>query len=259
MLISESYTKGCDPEVFLFDPKNQRVISSIGLIGGSKDMPMPIGAGCSVQEDNVTVEFNTPPCTSADEYIETIKYNLDYIQQRAVDMGLEVKIAASAIFDDDQLDNHQAQTFGCEPDFNAWAGGKRNPRPKADNANLRSCGGHIHVTLPDDVNPLEVVKAMDWFIGCQMVEFDEDKDRRKLYGKPGAYRKKVYGIEYRTASNAWIASPERIQWAWDQTDKAVNYVRNGGGFTEEQGKMIQQCINESDANTLEQLKKELPV
>jgi hypothetical protein len=97
---------------------------------------------------------------------------------------------------------------------------------------------------------------MDLFVGCQMIEFDKDTDRRQLYGKPGAFRKKSYGFEYRTASNAWIASDARMRWVWDQTERALAFVTNGGDFTTEQGELIQKCINESCLDSLAQLKVE---
>lgn len=250
-------TIGADPEVFLVNPMTRAFISSVGKIGGSKDYPRPINEeGDAVQEDNVTVEFNTPACTSAEQFIEHINKNKEWIQQRAAELGLVMSVTASATFSDEELDTPEAQTFGCDPDFDAWNGGKQNPRPHAVNPNLRSCGGHIHIGLEVTDDPLMVIQAMDLFVGCQMLEFDNDVDRRKLYGKPGAFRPKAYGVEYRTASNAWIETDERIQWAWDQTDKALAFVRAGGSFTKEQGQRIQDCINNSDLKLLEELKKE---
>lgn len=252
------FTIGCDPEVFLVN-RVGKFISSVGLIGGTKDFPQPIGEGCAVQEDNVSVEFNTPPCNTVEEFVKSIRYNLSWIKERAQALELDVKIVPSAVFEDDQLNTEAAQTFGCEPDYNAWADGKRNPRPRAANRNLRSAGGHIHVSLDPQVDYLEVVKAMDWFIGCQMLQFDDDSGRRELYGKAGAFRKKSYGVEYRTASNKWIESDETIQWVYKQTDKALAWVLAGNKFTEEQGNLIQNCINNSDISLLAQLSKELPL
>jgi len=248
--------KGCDPEVFLIDA-NGKFISSVDKIGGSKDMPMPIDHnGNAVQEDNVTVEFNIPPCHNKIQFIENINRNKDWIKNKAEELGLSIAIKASAVFDDDQLQTPQAQTFGCEPDFNAWRHGEENPRPSAGNANLRSCGGHIHIALPDGVDPLLAVQCMDLYVGCQMLEFDKDADRRQLYGKAGAFRPKSYGVEYRTASNAWIETDERISWAWDQTDRAIEHASKGVPFTAEQAAMIQDCINNSDLGLLAMLKKE---
>lgn len=238
---------GCDPELFLQNKVGQ-LISSIGLIGGTKDFPMPIGEGCAVQEDNVAVEFNTPPCASADDFVRSINFNLNFLRQRASELNLQLCIKPSGVFDDEQLASEAAQVFGCEPDFNAWNGGRQNPRPSAPNKNLRSCGGHIHIETSED--PIKMVQAMDLFVGCAMVEFDTDTERRQLYGKPGAFRIKPYGVEYRTASNAWITSDDRIRWAWDQTAKAIKFVEDGHEISEEDGKLIQQCINESNVEVL---------
>jgi hypothetical protein len=248
-------TLGCDPEVLLVAPDG-KFISSVGLIGGSKEDPLPIDEeGNAVQEDNVSVEFNTPPCKSAADFILHINKNKNWIQAKAARLGLQMAIKPSAVFDDDQLQTPGAQTFGCDPDFNAWKAGEQNPRPSADDANLRSCGGHVHIGLKEGDDPLRVIQAMDLYVGCMMLEFDDDKDRRKLYGKPGAFRPKSYGVEYRTASNRWIESDERIQWVWDQTEKALAFARSGRKFTEVEGQMIQRCINESDLTLLGILKE----
>jgi hypothetical protein len=250
-------TLGCDPECFLYDPIHNKFISSIGLIGGTKENARPIDAnGNGVLEDNVAVEFNTPPCKTVDEFKSNIKFNLEYIRARAKELGYEVAIKPSARFDDDQLATPQAQEFGCEPDFNAWLGGQQNPRPCASDGNLRSCGGHVHIALDYGQDCLEVIKAMDLFVGCLMLEFDNDEERRELYGKAGSFRKKSYGVEYRTASNAWIESDERIQWVWDQTDKALEFVMQGRSFTYEQGQRVQECINTSNMDLLAELKQE---
>jgi Phage phiEco32-like COOH.NH2 ligase-type 2 len=248
---------GCDPEIFLQDISG-KFISGVGLIGGSKDIPRPIDdEGNAVQEDNVTVEFNTPPCHDSQSFIAHINKNKEWIKQQAAKFDLKMVIQPSAVFDDDQLQTEAAKTFGCEPDYNAWNDGRRNPRPNADNPNLRSCGGHVHVQLVDDnLDHLEVVRAMDLFVGCMMLEFDDDTGRRELYGKAGAFRKKPYGVEYRTASNKWIESDERIQWVWDQTEKALAFVAEGNSFTDRQGQIIQDCINYSDMGLLNELKEE---
>ncbi len=249
------YTKGCDPELFLKNSQTGQFISSIGLIGGSKEYPMPIGEGCAVQEDNVAVEFNTPPCDNVELFIRSVNFNKEYLTRKAAELGLELCIQPSAVFDDDQLANPAALEFGCEPDFNAWKGGEQNPRPRANNPNLRSAGGHVHVAF-EGLDILAVVKAMDLFVGCQMLEFDHDEGRRQLYGKAGAFRKKSYGVEYRTASNMWITSDDRIRWVWDQTERALAFVTGGGTISDDQGVLIQKCINESNREILAQLKSE---
>lgn len=243
---------GCDPELFLRNVSTGEFISSVGLIGGSKDFPMPIGEGCSVQEDNVAVEFNTPPCATAEAFIKAIQYNVDYVRERAKELGLEIAIIPSAQFSKEQLSTPAAQQFGCEPDYNAWRNGEQNPRPKSSDQSLRSAGGHIHIE--SDLDKLSLVKAMDIFVGCPMTEFDPDTRRRELYGSYGAFRPKSYGVEYRTASNAWIVSEDRIRWVWAQTEKAIKYVADGGTFTDEDEALVKACINGSDKEALQQLR-----
>jgi hypothetical protein len=247
---------GCDPEVFLRDATG-KFISSVGLIGGSKDAPMPIDEeGNAVQEDNVAVEFNTPPCSSKEMFIENINKNKKWLVEKAATLGLSVAIQPSTVFENDQLQTESAQTFGCEPDYNAWMDGAVNPRPVCANRNLRSAGGHIHVELPEWVDRWLVVKWMDVYVGCLMLEFDDDKARRSLYGRAGACRPKRYGVEYRTASNRWIESDDLISWVWDQTDKAVDCAMNGMQFTHHQAELVQKCINQSSLELLAEVKKE---
>ena len=235
---------GSDPETFLID-QTGKFISSVGLIGGSKDEPMSIGEGCTVQEDNVTVEFNTPPTNNEDSFVKSINYNLEWITKRANELGLTVMHTPSAVFDDEQLDSEGAKTFGCDPDFNAWNFSNPNPRPLAKNANLRSAGGHIHIEAPE-LDKEELIKAMDLFVGVPMLEFDKDANRRKLYGKAGAYRPKTYGVEYRTASNAWLQDDDKKRWVFKQTQKAVEFVKAGKQIPDDMGVVIQKAINKSN-------------
>ncbi len=248
------FTIGADPELFLSDAQGN-FVSSIGLIGGSKDNPRPIGQGCAVQEDNVAVEFNIPPCDSLESFVKGLNYNLTYLDNFAKEKGLTLAIVPSADFPKEQLANPAARVFGCDPDYNAWTRGM-NPRPKCDNKNLRSAGGHIHVGF--DKNKLDfeqVVRAMDIFVGCEMLTFDKDTSRRKLYGKAGAFRPKDYGVEYRTASNAWIRTDELKAWAYKQTQKALEFVASGKVIPEEGiGEVIQRCINESDESLLKDVR-----
>lgn len=255
MNTNSQITVGADPECFLIDGAG-KLISSIDRIGGSKEKPLPIDdEGCAIQEDNVAVEYNIPPCKNAAEFIHYNKKVLAHIAERAREMGLGLSVQASGRFDEDQLmASPKAMEFGCEPDFNAWDGGNQNPRPRSEDFQLRSAGGHIHIGNIKGMDILAVVKAMDLFVGCQMLTFDKDTRRRELYGKAGAFRPKKYGVEYRTASNAWIASDELIAWAFNQTEKAVEYVRHyGDAALNEYGKMIQDCINNSDTEILSQL------
>lgn len=249
------FTIGADPELFLIDPKTGRFISSIDKIGGTKTDPRPIGEGCAVQEDNVAVEFNIPACNSMEQFIKSLNYNLDYLLSEVSKLGLKLKIIPSANFDEQELADPRALEFGCEPDFNAWTR-RMNPRPKAEDASLRSAGGHIHIGFDKTMlNFEQVVRAMDIFVGCEMLEFDMDNKRRLLYGKAGAFRPKNYGVEYRTASNAWIKTDELKAWAYKQTQRALEFVALGREIPDQGiGQIIQNCINNSDKSLLPEVR-----
>ena len=218
---------GADPELFLKDSTG-KFISSIGLIGGSKEAPKPISDyGHAIQEDNVAVEFNIPPCQTAFGFVDNIKYVLNHLE--SLPLNLELAVVPSVVFDADQLDNEAAQTFGCDPDYNAYTGDE-NPRPEAgEGGRLRTAGGHIHVGYSDsdEHSARELVKAMDLFLAIPSMFMDSDTRRRTMYGNAGAFRKKSYGVEYRTLSNFWIANERLMTWAFENTMKAIEFVNQG--------------------------------
>lgn len=231
---------GADPELFL-QTLAGKLKSSVGLIGGTKYEPRFISKeGHAVQEDNVAVEFNIPPSASAEEFVKNINHVLAYLKGYAAEKGLVFSKLAAASFPEDELQTIEAQVFGCEPDFNAYTL-DTNPRPECDDPNLRSCGGHVHVAT--DLDKIQVVRAMDVFLGAPSVELDKDTTRRKLYGKSGAFRPKKYGVEYRSLSNFWIWDDKLIRWVYAQTEKALSFVAAGGMVREDHFPIIQDVIN----------------
>jgi hypothetical protein len=237
------FTLGADPELFLQNAEG-KLISAVGLIGGSKELPLPISeAGHAIQEDNVSVEFNIPPSNSQGEFVDHISFVLKHLEQKAASMHLTFSQVAAASFPEDQLQTEAAQVFGCEPDFNAWTL-ETNPRPFSADINLRSCGGHVHVGTKLD--KVKVIRAMDLHLGVPSLRFDTDSKRRELYGKAGAYRPKKYGVEYRSLSNFWIWSEKFKCWVYDQTKKALEFVEAGNEIGPEQGELIQAAINNGD-------------
>lgn len=218
------FTIGCDPEAFLADVHGN-LRAACGLIGGSKHSPLPLttlGDGFAVQEDNVAIEFNIPPASSAREFVDSIQRTLKVLGDGVNDsLGLHINRMSAAVFDDGELVHPLSREFGCEPDFNAWTG-RKNPHPKASNPNLRSCGGHVHVGFDTNtINRQRVIRMMDVCLGVPSVLMDEDEMRRELYGKMGAHRIKPFGVEYRTLSNFWIFHPRHIEWVYANTKRAV--------------------------------------
>ncbi len=256
MKIYENVKIGADPELFLID-ETGKFISSVGLIGGTKEVPLPIdNEGNCLQEDNVSVEFNIKPASSKQEFLGSINKVLDVLEERMREKKLFLSIVPATEFHWDQLQTMQAQTFGCEPDFNAWTG-EKNPTPFCDNLQLRSAGGHIHVGYdkPNQINKMNLIRAMDVFLGVPSVKHDADVMRRKLYGKPGAFRPKKYGAEYRTLSNFWIKTKEMQEWAYEQTMKAISFLNAGGNVPFSEQVFIHQVLFEKDENSFKYLQE----
>lgn len=244
-------TIGADPEFFLLSA-DTRFVSSIGKIGGSKRNPAPLGRpGFYVQEDNVAVEFNIPPAKTKDEFVESIQWSVEHIRAALRANGLDVGIFATATFSRDELRDPRAQEFGCDPDFNAWEGGRANPRPNANaSPSLRSCGGHVHVGYPDVAESKELalrfVQAMDLFLSVPASILQSDFQRKMLYGKAGCFRPTTYGVEYRTLGNFWIASVNTAAWVYDQTVRALEFVldKSNWSFLDQHQETIVSATNQ---------------
>ena len=221
------FTIGADPEFFIQNEMGG-IIPIVGLLGGTKEKPIPVrGAlrGFAVQEDNVMAEYNITATGDYGHFADYVQdgrlYALAHIKQRREDAM--AYIGCSALFTADQLDNPQAQTFGCSPDFDAYAQGAPLPRiqPQAlhtpDGA-WRFAGGHVHLGYKSDLSyevPDFVAATLcDLLISIPMISygFDPQGERRQFYGTPGRYRPTAYGIEYRTLGNRWTMSKRQSQY-----------------------------------------------
>ena len=243
---------GADPEFFI-KKKYGGYASAVGLIGGSKWEPKKIDEdGHAILEDNVAVEFNIKPASSFDEFRSSIHKVLDHI--RGILPGYEFSKESAVSFPQEELMTPEAQMFGCEPDFDAWRECV-NEKPCANDKNLRSAGGHIHVGSDLAINnPVAVIRAMDLFLGVPSTQLDAGTLRRELYGKAGCFRAKSYGAEYRTLSNFWIFDDSLIQWAFDGTQRALEFVEKGNTIDVADGYRIQRCINTNNPDDFDFLK-----
>ena len=234
------FTIGTDTELFLQRKSDGKFISAIPFIKGTKHSPTILKSKTgNIQHDNVSVEFATDVAISKpksksmflDKIRTTLNDVVDYIPK-----DHKLSIVASTDFDKSELDNEEAQRFGCEPDFNAWTVGMNEP-PQSHGLTFRSCGGHIHVGhvkgsgnsfLLDFEGRLDTIKMMDCFHGIISVLLDSSKSsarRKELYGKAGAHRPKEYGVEYRVLSNYWLKSPELVMLMESLTNDILTLIR----------------------------------
>lgn len=258
----ENIKVGADPELFLVD-KFGELRSAIGRIGGTKWEPRKLDdKGSAVQEDNVAVEFNIPPAGTKHEFLNSIGEMLQYLHNYVKHQGLSLNIVPAGIFLDEELFDPKALEFGCDPDFNVWLRAE-NPKPELPKelTNLRSCGGHIHVSWdnPKMQEQEGLIMAMDVFVGCLSIQYDGDTLRRRLYGRAGAFRFKDYGVEYRTLSNFWLREPSMVEWVYDQTHHALDFLNAGGEISRDHAVLINDCINNGNEAALLKIQQYYPV
>ena len=247
----DNVTIGSDPELFLFNSVTRKFVSSIGIIPGVKGKASPmgnLGEGYGLQIDNVLAEFNIPPTTDKKAFVESISLAKGYISDyiHGIHPSLKIMCVAAGNFPSDQLQSKESQEFGCSVDYNAWTE-EPNEKPKGEMTRLRTTGTHIHVGFdePKTSVRLELIKAMDLFLGVPSVIIDPDTVRRKLYGKAGAFRLTSYGVEYRVLSGYFIRDERHMGWMFDQTLKAINFVNNNGIVDNSNNKIVN-CINNCD-------------
>ena len=247
------FSIGCDPELFVADENGPRSI--IGKIGGTKleSLPMPIGDGFAVQEDNVALEFNIPASRSKAEFVGNIYKAVNFLEGVVKQgYGFHFDRRSAISFPETELDDPAAFVFGCDPDFDAWTGGV-NPSPAAEDKFLRSAGGHVHIGFDvDAVDRAKVIRCCDLRLGVASVLMDSGELRKQLYGKRGAYRPKPFGAEYRTLSNFWVFDEKLVGWVYDNVARALVDAQ-AGLPVEEDDKLIAQAINGNDKSAALQL------
>lgn len=211
-----TYTIGADPEWFVKSDK--KIVSIIGKVGGTKDNPKPVELlgkeGFAVQEDNVALEYNIPPCSSVQQWCDYHHAIQTHITTQILKpLGLKKAVTPSHVFDMAELKDPRSWVFGCEPDYNAWSL-EVNARPRSDEPRLRAAGGHVHIGCGDltKLEKIEFCRVLDLYLSIPLMLVDIDVRRRLLYGKAGAMRFKKYGFEYRTPSNYWTRSSKTVGW-----------------------------------------------
>jgi hypothetical protein len=231
------FTLGSDPEFMLVDSKG-KYRSAIGVVHGTKENKVSLGNGHYAFYDNVLAEVNIK---SANNKKDVIKNFGDCFKRLSKLVGnLKVIPQASHTYDLDECQHPDSQVFGCEPEFCVYIKDEngmicRLEPPISTPGNcFRSGGGHIHigheVCLPWNGKTADVVKMLDLFIGIPSILIDHDPTsaaRRRLYGGAGTHRVKMeYGLEYRSLSNFWLASPVLVSVIYDLVDFVLDFVES---------------------------------
>lgn len=248
----KNITIGTDPEFFIQN-KDCKLISSIGIIHGTKDRPTKLeylGDGFAIQCDNVLGEFNIPFGYTAKEVSVSISIMKAYITGFLDGLGFYPLYAASQIYEDDQIQSDEAKEFGCSPDYNAWTNDV-NKKPEGTSTNLRSAGCHFHCGYDNKTakRSRDLIKALDVFIGIPSIIIDTDTKRRSLYGKAGCFRHTPFGCEYRTPSGFFLSDSKLTEWSFNQIFEAIKYLNEYGiGEINKDGNLIVKTINSGNVD-----------
>lgn len=246
-------TVGADPEVFVTTPTGV-VYPVCGMIGGTKEEPLPVPYG-ALQEDNIMAEFNIDPASTCEQFVHNIQQVYQTLTDRLSVSGVTPAIIASADVLPELLDLFpQSRVMGCEPDYNAYTR-SINPTPTPDTT-LRTCAGHVHLGFDYEAeNPFELAceltKRLDYTIGLWSVLHDTDTERKKKYGKAGAFRPKSYGVEYRVPSNFWLKTPEFMAEVFNRARQAYQMLLDSTPIPSHLD--IETAINTHDPVMCEQL------
>lgn len=247
---------GADPELFVM--QNGKFVSAYGLIQGDKENPFKVERG-AVQVDGMALEFNIDPAGSDDEFYLNMTTVMGVLKSMVPEH--EFALVPVAEFGKEYIDTQpdEAKELGCDPDFDAWTS-MVNEKPNVD-LPFRTASGHVHIgwtngASVDEGNHIAqceaVAKQMDFFLGLPSLVFDKDTKRREMYGNPGCYRPKTYGVEYRTLSNAWLKSESLIRWVFRNTQKGMQELMNGNALYEKFGD-IREIIKTSNVKEAEKI------
>ena len=213
---------GSDPEYPVY--KDGQLTMAIGQVGGSKTHPLPMSTGF-VQEDGVMVEINPPPASSEDEFVTNTLATYNALQEHLTGKGLSCLAQSCVHFTREELmAAPSAMKFGCLPERDGYTG--HNIKMPSPYTTLRVAGGHIHIDHPVALHmPHTVIQACDLYLGLPSLLVDKaGNERRELYGKPGSFRHKPYGVEYRVLSNFWTTNEAQIRWVWQAVGNAIQHV-----------------------------------
>ena len=223
----KNITIGSDPEFFIY--KESSVISSIGIIEGTKWQPTFPEEGYGVHKDNVLIEGNIPPTKSKEEFVNNMKHWKEIASSILEVGGYKLVSADSAEFPEEMLKPFEARTFGCAPYMNAWTLKYGNPSNLAKTKH-RVAGTHIHIGYDLEENDnydkelmnILITRAFDYFLIYPSRLIYEDPVRSKYYGEYGNFRDKEYGVEVRSLGGHF-SNDQFLGWIYDQTIKTLEY------------------------------------
>jgi len=222
---------GADPEFMLVDDKGH-IHSAIGIVEGTSEQRLKIKSH-QFYYDNVLAECAIAPGNSRKKVIDSFRECFEIYAAIVEEHKLKLLPRAFHEYDESELKHEDARRVGCSIDRCAYK--VQDTEPPKDiiaKSNIRSGGGHLHLGSQSVLEEwcfftAPTVVLMDLFLGFPSLYIDHDPTsaaRRKIYGQAGRYRIKEYGLEYRTLSNFWLASPKLVGLMYDLSEFVLDIV-----------------------------------
>ena len=212
--------QGLDPEFFFVDGKT---VPAEKILGERfKDNPIKF-KNFKLYVDGYQAEINFNEPMSPERLYEELINAIEIIRNKYSEVSFKPVIK----IDTEELKGLSEITkkFHCVPDENIYD--KHVKVPDGETHDRRYAGGHIHIDIKySDAELNMLIPYFDRVIGMPlsllMQEKELEKERRKVYGYAGSFRRKPYGIEYRVPSSGWLWNSLYIYSALSLSEYAVN-------------------------------------
>jgi hypothetical protein len=229
---------GSDPELML--TKDGKYFSAIGIVQGNP-LERISEKGHQFYWDNVMAECAIKPGKDKEEVIYNFRECFSIYSKMVSPYKLTIQ--ASQNYPSQELKTIESRIASCLPDWCAYQVNVCKNEKTAqiiEETRFRTAGGHIHLggqwkgLQENNYELILTVRLLDLFLGIPSMYMDHDPTsikRRKIYGMAGRFRPKPYGLEYRSLSNFWLASPKLVELVYDICLFTLKYIEENDNKT----------------------------
>jgi len=201
---------GADIEFFIY---NGKLVTADKILKPKRERITSTGYAFF---DGVQAEINPDASFYIYHFVDNIRKCLIFVSVKYPN-GL-FSVSPSVSVDSSILEGCQEQCFNLQcNELNVYSG-EKSVYPDGHTFMKRFAGGHVHIgynglkyqDLMTEYKVKVLVKVLDSVLGVMSVAFSHSKaemERRKMYGRAGMYWLQIHGLEYRTLSAYWMASP----------------------------------------------------
>lgn len=227
------FKAGHDSEFALI--ANNRVVSALDAFD-EEVFKSPSG---SYFADNMNCEIAINPVTDLKDFHEYTEDLLGQVRGK----GYQLLMRPVIEYPDSALKHKLAYISGCDPDMNAYTFMENKAPDFAKMKPIRSAGAHFHIEHGIEVDPANLARWLDIYVGVPMILREVPNDRRKMYGSAGCYREKPYGTEYRSLSNVWLDDYDLRSFLWNMGQEALDKAKNYISFEYDPNSTARQIID----------------